>query len=89
MERMTMFTILFTTHSIGDMDGDMGGHGDLGIHGTVRYGDGHPLIIGIIGDAVRYGEVDSTGIIISRRISTTNAEHSLTDTVLEREFVQV
>ena len=89
MGRTTMSTILFMTRSIGDTDGDMDGRGGLGIHGTVQYGDGHPRIIGTIGDAVRYGEADSTVTIISHRTSITSAEHSLTDTVLEREYVLV
>ena len=79
--------ILFMTHFIGATDGDTDGHGDHGTHGTVLYGDGHHLITGIIGDAVRFGVEVSTDITISLLINTISAELLQTDMVLAKESV--
>jgi hypothetical protein len=80
--------ILFTTRFIGDTDGDMDGHGDLGTHGTALYGDGHHLTTGIIGDAVRFGEEVSMDITTLHLTNTIDVELLQIDMVLAKEFVQ-
>ena len=84
-----MFTTAITTRSIGDSDGDTDGHGDLGIHGMGRYGDGLPHTTGTIGDADRYGDTVSTDITtIQHHTNTTSAAHSPTATALAKESAQ-
>jgi hypothetical protein len=85
---MTIITIHIMTHSIGDTGGDMDGHGDLGILGMDLYGDGRHHIIGIIGDADRFGVVVFTDTIISHLTNITKGGHLQTDLVLAKESVQ-
>jgi hypothetical protein len=80
--------ILFTTRFIGDTDGDMDGHGDLGTHGTALYGDGHHLTTGIIGDVVHFGEEVSMDITTLHLTNTIDVELLQIDMVLAKESVQ-